>query len=95
MCREAVVPGKAHGALRWSGGRWDGHHCARGGLGVVSALSNSLALDDLSHVMHMIFCLARTLNVLTTQSDGLLRSGHSLPRAKSIISKTHAASVII
>ena len=61
MCREAVVPGEADGALRWRGGRWDGHHCARGGLGAVSANLSSLAVDHLLHVMHLISCHARTL----------------------------------
>lgn len=87
MRREAVVQGEADGALRWSGGRWDGHHCARGGLGAVSALSSSLASDDLPHVMHLILRHARTLIVLTTQSDGLLRTGHSFSEATGIISK--------
>ena len=61
MCREAVVPGEADGALRWSGRCWDGHHCARGGLGPVSALSSSLAFYYLLHGVHLISCHAKIL----------------------------------
>lgn len=43
--REAVVKGKADGACSGSGGGRNGHDCACGGLGTVSAL---ILISDLS-----------------------------------------------